>query len=123
MYNKMMSKVIQNTPNLATVKVFDFLLNEPKFDGGVFTTKRFVAGRLNITMPTIIHSFQWLIDNHFITESSRNGIPKFIINENFDSYEQNNPKPKDVKSENPQPKPTVVRKGGKTVTRMEIPDF
>ena len=119
MYSKLKSKLIKITPNLATVRVFDFLLCEEKFDGGVFTTKKFVADTLNITMPTTIHSFQWLIDNHFLIETTKNGIPKFVINENLENIEQ---KPKELKPENNQPKPTVIHKGGKTITRFEIPD-
>lgn len=120
-YNKIMSKLIRTAPSFNVIKVYDFLITANKFEGGVVGTKQFIADEIQTTLQSVIRSFKWLKNNNYVIETTVNGIPKFIINENI---LQNEVKPQNKEVEEvKQPRHEIIRKGGKTVTRMEIPDF
>ena len=117
---KIISKLIQTAPNFTVVKVYDFLVNAEKFNDGVVGTKKYVSDKIKITSTSVIKAFKWLEDNNYITETTVNGIPKFIINENIDFDEV---KSKNVNTENNKQNTQIITKGGKTITRMMVEGF
>ena len=123
-YNKIMSKLIRTAPSFNVIKVYDFLITANKFEGGVVGTKQFIANKIQTTLNSVIRSFKWLKDNNYVTETTVNGIPKFIINENIlDNDNKITPSDTSINiKETNKPKATVIHRGGKTITRYEIPD-
>ena len=79
MYDDKISKLIQTAPNLVTVRIFDLLLHKKIYDGGVIISKKFIADELNLNNMAVARAFKWLIENNFVTETSDNGLPKFIL--------------------------------------------
>ena len=59
-------------------------------------------------------------ENHYINETRVKGKTKFLINSNPENVANTQ---KIDTPEVSKPTATVIRKGCKTITRMEIPDF
>ena len=107
-------------PNLATLRIYLHLINLPKYDGGVYTTKFAMCDEWPLSNPVVYSAFKWLKENHYITETRVKGQTKFLINSNPENVAntQKIDTPKVSKTT-----ATVIHKGGKTITRIEIPDF
>ena len=80
MYSEIISKLIQSTPNVATIRVFDFLIHKNKFEGGVVISRKFIADELKLPGTSVLRAINWLIENKYLTETTSNGFSKFIIN-------------------------------------------
>ena len=114
-------ETIANTvPNLATLRIYLHLINLPKYDGGVYTTKFAMCEELQISNPIVYSAFKWLKEKNYIIETKVKGQTKFLINDR--PGETITTQKVDTSAENKQTT-SVIRKGGKTITRMEIPDF
>ena len=59
--------------------------------------------------------------SEFIKETKINGYTQIILNK-LDELDNKTDEKVEQPQKNSQPKPTVIRKGGKTITRYEIPD-
>ena len=123
MYSEIISKLIQSTPNVATIRVFDFLIHKNKFEGGVVISRKFIADELKLPGTSVLRAINWLIENKYLTETTSNGFSKFIINVENKQIDEVNSKEKSKEIEKTQPKQEIIRKGGKTITRMMVPDF
>jgi len=125
MYEEELGQVIMTSSNVMNIKLYYHLTKMKQFEGGIVASRKFIANELNMSAQYTHTAFNWLIENHFITERKFQGQTQFILHK---IVEMTNNKPSEQaekveKQENNQPKPTVIRKGGKTITRMEIPDF
>ena len=114
MYDEIISKLIHSTPNVTTIKVFDFLIHKNKFEGGVIISRKYIANELKLPNTSVSRSINWLIENNFLTETTSNGFSKFIINNEIDQIKNIKPKNEIPESETPQPKKEIISKGGKT---------
>ena len=123
MYSEIISKLIQSTPNVATIRVFDFLIHKNKFEGGVVISRKFIADELKLPGTSVLRAINWLIENKYLTETTSNGFSKFIINVENKQIDEVNSKEESKEIEKTQPKQEIIRKGGKTITRTMIPDF
>ena len=123
MYSEIISKLIQSTPNVATIRVFDFLTHKNQFEGGVVISRKFIADELKLPGTSVLRAINWLIENKYLTETTSNGFSKFIINVENKQIDEVNSKEKSKEIEKTQPKQEIIRKGGKTITRMMVPDF
>ena len=119
----MISKLIQSTPNVATIRVFDFLTHKNQFEGGVVISRKFIADELKLPGTSVLRAINWLLENKYLTETTSNGFSKFIINVENKQIEDVKVKDEPQELEKSQPKQEVIRKGGKTITRTMIPDF
>ena len=115
-----LEKIANTVPNLATLRIYLHLLNLPKYDGGVYTTKFAMCDELQLSNPVVYSAFKWLKENNYIIETKVKCQTKFLINSN--PGEVANTQKVDT-PEVSKHTSTVIRKGGKTITRMEIPDF
>ena len=119
----MISKLIQSTPNVATIRVFDFLTHKNQFEGGVVISRKFIADELKLPGTSVLRAINWLLENKYLTETTLNGFSKFIINVENKQIEDVKAKDEPQELEKSQPKQEIIRKGGKTITRKMIPDF
>ena len=114
MYEDKIGELIKNAPTLSVLRVYYQLTTKEQFQGGIYTSKKAIADELGLSSSQATSAFKWLKNNGYITETRISGNTKFIIN----SDNQTNNK----SIENDQPKQEIIKKGGKTITRMEIPD-
>ena len=119
MYEEELGQVIMSSANVMNIKLYYHLTKMKQFEGGVVASRKFIADELNMSAQYTHTAFNWLIENHFITETKFQGQTQFILNH----VSSEKPVEKTVeKPEVTKPKPTIVKKGGKTITRFEIPD-
>ena len=123
MYSEIISKLIQSTPNVATIRVFDFLIHKNQFEGGVVISRKFIADELKLPGTSVLRAINWLLENKYLTETTSNGFSKFIINVENKQIDKVNSKEESKEIEKTQPKQEIIRKGGKTITRTMIPGF
>ena len=123
LYSEVISKLIQSTPNVATIRVSDFLTHKNQFEGGVVISRKFIADELKLPGTSVLRAINWLLENKYLTETTSNGFSKFIINVENKQIEDVKVKDEPQELEKSQPKQEVIRKGGKTITRTMIPDF
>ena len=64
MYSKIISKLIQSTPNVATIRVFDFLIHKNKFEGGVVISRKYIADELKLPNTSVQRAIIWLLENN-----------------------------------------------------------
>ena len=121
MYEKELNQLIKLAPNVSTIRIYNMLINMEQFKGGVIVSRRYVAEELNLSIPYTYKIFDWLIKAEFIKETKINGYTQIILNK-FDESDNKTEEKVEQPQKNSQPKPTVIRKGGKTITRYEIPD-
>ena len=119
MDTKELEKIANTVPNLATLRIYLHLINLPKYDGGVYTTKFAMCDELQLSNPVVYSAFKWLKEKKYITETKVKGQTKFIINENPENISDKQEIETPVVNK---PKATVIHRGGKTITRYEIPD-
>ena len=120
MDTKELEKIANAVPNLATLRIYLHLINLPKYDGGVYTTKFAMCDELQLSNPVVYSAFKWLKEKNYITETKVKGQTKFLINEHPEKSANIQTSEKLIVN---QPKSTVIHKGGKTITRIEIPDY
>ena len=94
-----------------------------KFEGGVLINRKFIADELKLPGTSFLRAINWLIENKYLTETTSNGFSKFIINVENKQIDEVNSKEESKEIEKSQPKQEIIRKGGKTITRMMVPDF
>ena len=122
MYNKEFDRLIELAPNIATIRVYHKLMKMEPFKGGIVTSKKFIADELNLSSQYVGKVFEWLIKSNFVIETTLNGQTQFILNKLEESTNNDSAKV-EQKQENHQPKQEIIRKGGKTVTRMMVEGF
>ena len=121
MYSKELDKLIEIAPNIGTIRLYNKLSKMEQFKGGVMVTRKYLAEELNLSQPYVGDIIKWLIKAEFIKENILNGQTQFILNK-LDESDNKSEEKVEPQQKNSQPKPTVIRKGGKTITRFEIPD-
>ena len=122
MYNKEFDRLIELAPNIATIRVYHKLMKMEPFKGGIVTSKKFIANELKLSSQYVGKVFEWLIKSNFVIKTTLNGQTQFILNKLEESTNDESSKI-EHKQENHQPKQEVVRKGGKTITRMMVEGF
>ena len=119
MYEQELNNIINTTNNIVIVKVYNKLIRMEQIKGGIISSKRFIADELKISGQSVANAIKWLKGSGYVTETKFQGQTQFILN--HVSSEKPVEKPVE-KTEVTKPKPTIVKKGGKTITRFEIPD-
>ena len=122
MYNKEFDRLIELAPNIATIRVYHKLMKMEPFKDGIVTSKKFIADELKLSSQYVGKVFEWLIKSNFVVETTLNGQTQFILNKLEESTNDNSLKI-EQKQENNQPKQEIIRKGGKTITRMMVEGF
>ena len=85
-------------------------------------SRRYVTEELNLSIPYTHKIFDWLIKADFIKENQINGYTQIILNK-LDESDNKTVEKVEQPKENPQPKQEVIRKDGKTITRMMVEGF
>ena len=116
MYRKILDKLIYETPDLPTLRIFHKMTTINPYENNIAVTKQFIANELNIHVSAAFKSFKWLIENNYIAETSVNGIKMYRILTDNKPIDGN-------KTIDKLPRQKVVSKGGKTVTRMMVEGF
>ena len=122
MYEKELNQLIKLAPNVSTIRIYNMLINMEQFKGGVMVSRKYVAEELNLSIPYTHKIFDWLIKADFIKENQINGYTQIILNK-LDESDNKTVEKVEQPKENPQPRQEVVRKGGKTITRMMVEGF
>ena len=119
MFDEELNKIINDSKNIVTIKVYNKLIRMEELKGGIISSKKFIADELNISSQSVANAIKWLKGSGYVTETKFQGQTQFILNHVSSEKALEKPveKPKVTK-----PKPTIVKKGGKTITRFEIPD-
>lgn len=126
MFDEELNQIINDSTNIIIVKVYNKLIRMEQIKGGIFASRNFLAEQLNISNQSVSTALRMLKASGYVTETKFNGQTQFILNHVVSQNPAEKPSEqaeKIEKQENNQPKPTVIRKGGKTITRIEIPDF
>ena len=121
MYEQELNNIINTTNNIVIVKVYNKLIRMEQIKGGIISSKRFIADELKISGQSVANAIKWLKGSGYVTETKFQGQTQFILN-HVSKKSTEKPAEKLEKPENNQPKPTVIHKSGKTITRFEIPD-
>ena len=126
MYEEELGQVIISSANVMNIKLYYHLTKMKQFEGGVVASRKFIADELNMSAQYTHTAFNWLIENHFITKRKFQGQTQFILHK-ISEMTSNKPaetvEKVDQPKENPQPRQEIVRKGGKTITRMIVEGF
>ena len=126
MYDSELNRIIMESKNISVIKVYNKLIHMEQIKGGIISNKKFLADELGLSIQSVCSAIRMLEASGYVTETKFNGQTQFILNHVVSqnpAEKPAEPAEKVEKQENNQPKPTVIRKGGKTITRMEIPDF
>ena len=126
MFDEELNKIINETTNVAIIKVYNKLIRMEQIKGGIIASRNYLADELKISSQSVCNALRMLKGSGYVTETTFNGQTQFILNhvvsqnsaETVEKIEQQ----KELKPENNKLKPTVIHKGGKTITRFEIPD-
>ena len=122
MFDEELNKIINDSKNIVTIKVYNKLIRMEELKGGIISSKKFIADELNISSQSVANAIKWLKGSGYVTETKFQGQTQFILNHILSEKSPPKPTEKDEQKENTQPKSTIVKKGGKTITRFEIPD-
>lgn len=126
MFDEELNRIINDSKNIVIIKVYNKLIRMEKLKGGIISSKKFIADELNISSQSVANAIKWLRGSGYVTETKFQGQTQFILNHVASEKTTEKPTEPAEKVEQPkvnnQPKPTVIRKGGKTITRYEIPD-
>lgn len=122
MYEKELNQLIKLAPNVSTIRIYNMLINMEQFKGGVLVSRRYVAEELNLSIPYTHKIFDWLIKADFIKENKLNGYTQIILNK-LDESDNKTVEKVEQPKENHQPKQEIIKKGGKTITRMMVEGF
>ena len=122
MYSKELDRLIEMAPNIGTIRLYNKLIKMEQFKGGVMVTRKYLAEELNLSQPYVSDIIRWLIKAEFIKENILNGQTQFILNK-LDESTNNDCVKVEHKQENHQPKQEIIKKGGKTITRMMVEGF
>lgn len=121
MFDEELNRIINDSKNIVIIKVYNKLIRMEELKGGIISSKKFIADELNISSQSVANAIKWLKGSGYVTETKFQGQTQFILN-HVSKKSTEKPAEKLEKPENNQPKPTVIHKGGKTITRFEIPD-
>ena len=122
MYEKELNQLIKLAPNVSTIRIYNMLINMEQFKGGVMVSRKYVAEELNLSISYTHKIFDWLIKADFIKENQINGYTQIILNK-LDESDNKTVEKVEQPKKNTQPRQEVIRKGGKTITRMMVKGF
>lgn len=121
MYEEELNKIINESKNIIVIKVYNKLIHMEQVKGGIITSKMYLSKELGVAIQSIYVAIRILEASGYITETKYNGQTKFILHK-MTKEKAVQPAENVEKAQKPQPKPVVIRKGGKMITRFEIPD-
>lgn len=119
MYDEELNEIINKASNVVVIKVYNKLIRTEQLKGGIIISKKYIAEELNLSEQSVRNAIRLLKDDGYITETKFQGQTQFILNH----LTKEKPAESVEKVEKPQPKQEVIRKGGKTVTRMMVEGF
>ena len=121
MYDIELNRIIMESKNISVIKVYNKLIHMEQIKGGIISNKKFLADELGLSIQSVCSAIRMLEASGYVTETKFNGQTQFILNHVVSqnpAEKPSEPAEKIEKQENNQPKPTVIRKGGKTITRF-----
>ena len=78
MFDEELNKIINDSKNIVTIKVYNQLIRMEELKGGIISSKKFIADELNISSQSVANAIKWLKVSGYVTETKFQGQTQFI---------------------------------------------
>jgi len=123
MYEEELNEIINKASNVVVIKVYNKLIRTEQLKGGIIISKKYIAEELNVSEQSVRNAIRALKADGYITETKFQGQTQFILNQIANVNTKKNLNDNVKSKENNQSRQEIIKKGGKTVTRMMVEGF